>query len=131
MDLHPRLPAAGHCRWQIDHTTEPDIGLRRILVLIRAGTGLQVLTYIFPATATDHFTLHTGGIGVFCIPADVRVHIMLEVGGAFIIKGRSPLGDVSGHAIQTEIVGPVGICPYSIESAVFRIVTTTGFEVSE
>jgi hypothetical protein len=56
---------------------------------------------------------------------------MLEVGGTFIIKGRGPLGDVSGHAIQTEIVRPVGVCPYSIEATIFRIVTTTGFEVGE
>src|SRR5580692_10911035 len=94
-------------RCQIDHATEPDVGLGRILVLIRTGGGLQVNTYILPAAATDDLTLHTGGIGVLCVPADIRVHVMLEVGSSLIVKGRGPFGDITGHTIEAEIIGPV------------------------
>src|SRR5258708_18406784 len=96
-----------------------------------SGVGLEVNAYVFPTTATDYFALHTRRIGIIGIPPDVGVHIVLEVIGAFIVERRGPLGHVTRHAIQTEVVGPVSIRADSVETTVFGIVTATRFEVGD
>lgn len=50
------------CRWQVDYRTEADVRLGSVLVFVRTCTGLQEVSYIFPATATQYFTLHAGRI---------------------------------------------------------------------
>src|SRR5258708_21285205 len=102
-----------------------------MLVLISTGVGMKEIAYVFPASSTDHLTLHTGRIGILRIPANIGVYVVLEVVRTFIIEGRGPFCYVTSHAIEAEIIRPVGIGAHRIESAVFRVITTSGFEVSE
>src|SRR5690242_3737101 len=72
------------CR-KVNYATESNVGFCRILVFVSAGTCLQVVSNIFPATATYYFALHQRRIIIFCIPANIGVHIMLEVVTSFVV----------------------------------------------
>jgi hypothetical protein len=92
---------------------------------------LQEITHVLPAAATYYLALHTGRIGIFRVPTDIRVHVMLEVVRPFIVEGGGPFCYVARHAIQTEIIGPVRIGTDGVKSTVFRVVTTARLEVSQ
>src|SRR5687768_5583211 len=114
---------------KVNYTAESDIRFGGILVFISAGTCLQVISNIFPASTTNYFTLHQRGIIIFCIPANIRVHIMLKVSAAFVINRSSPFRYISRHTIQPKIIWLISICTNGIESAIFRIITTARLKV--
>src|SRR5688572_14049074 len=56
---------------------------------------------------------------------------MYESVSIFVESGRSPLRYVTCHAIQAVVIWPVSISSYSVETAIFGVVTSAGLEVSK
>src|SRR5574338_92859 len=61
------------------HVTESKITFRRILVFVCTRAGLQVISHIFPASATDHFPLQHVCFLILSFVNVVRVEVMLKI----------------------------------------------------